>query len=164
MAKKRKVILCSVLIMSLLIGSCSLYSWYYPNVHIKNFDGLQSHYERIVNVVTIFYNEQVEKKDLTFIINIPEYTLSYGDIDIILSVEEQESLKIICKSAYRVEYSYIRVTSFDVSFWVGEMVEYAIFYTTNLYETYKTVKKYASDDPKLKRINKNWYELSSYHL
>lgn len=150
--------------MSLLIGSRSLYLWYNPNIHIENFNDLQIHYERIVNVVTIFYNQQVEKKDLTFDINISEYTLSCDDVDVILSAEEQESLEIICKSAYCVEYSCIRVTPFDVSFWVGEQVEYAIIYTTNLYETYKTVKRYASDDPKLKRINKNWYELSSYHL
>lgn len=164
MTKKGITILSSILIMSLLIGSWNVYLWYHPNVLIKNFENLESDYEQVVNVVSRFYDEQVERKNINIDINKAGlHTLSEEGIEIELSKEEQESLEKVCESSYKVEYGHISITEFDVSFWSSEHIEYAIFYTTNPYETRKWAKKYNSGKPRLKRINKNWYELGEYH-
>ena len=153
-------------VMCIVIIIYEVYLNCFPTILIKNFDELEDEYITIVKLVEKYYNQQSEGTDIY--INIYTYTGNYelyhNDVEIQMTSYEQNCLEKICKENYYRAYRTVRVTEFDISFWEGETVEYAMVYSKNLRETRKMIDKYSSDECKFRQVKGQWYELTNYHM
>ena len=151
-------------VMCIVVIMYKIYKGYFPTTVIDNFDELQDEYTTVVKFLEEYYNQHSEGEDMLMKIKTNDSKLYHNDVEVPMSQYEQNCLEKISKECYYRRYRTVRVTEFDISFWEGETVEYAMVYTKNLRQTRKMIKKYSSDECKFKRINSQWYELSNYHM
>ena len=145
---------------------CIIYITVVPGPIIDDFDELEDEYTTVVKFLEEYYNKYSEGENMVIDIytDTGDYQLYHNDVEIKMSSHEQNCLEKICKENYYRGYRIVRVTEFDISFWEGETVEYAMVYTKNLRQTRKMIKRLSSDECKFKRVNSQWYELSNYHM
>ena len=152
--------------MCIVVIMYKIYKGYFPTTVIDNFDELQDEYTTVVKFLEEYYNKYSEGENMVIDIytDTGDYQLYHNDVEIQMTSYEQNCLEKICKENYYRAYRTVRVTEFDISFWEGETVEYAMVYSKNLRETRKMIDKYSSDECKFRRIKGQWYELTNYHM
>ena len=151
-------------VMCIVIIIYEVYLNCFPTILIKNFDGLEDEYTTIVKFLEEYYNQHSEGEDMLMKIKTYNNKLYRNNVEIPMSPYEQSCLEKISKESYYRRYRTVRVTEFDISFWEGETIEYAMVYSKNLRETRKMIKRLSSDECKFRRIKGQWYELTNYHM
>lgn len=114
--KRRNNIVMTMIIILLLVGGWNTYSWYHPNLYIKDFSLVSDDYNNMVEFVREYYSVNGNGKRMVLSVDSKDFTLTYNDMKVHMPEAVKESLKKICKTSYKEEYDAIIISQTEVGF------------------------------------------------
>lgn len=139
------------------------YSWYHPELYIKDFESVSDDYQKVVSSLYEYYDENDFSENIVIDIDNEKNFISHKDTEIELDEDEKQSLINICKNSYTGYYNYVWVSKNEVVFWNDETKTYGILYSKDFVETKKSIEKWYKEI-EFKRINSNWYEIGRFGI